>query len=60
MVNNTSQIFTDLYSSQVINMNCGEIIDELKKFPKVKPVMIMDGIVLQKQICLKTLMRYVI
>jgi len=36
-------------------MNCGQMIEELKKFPKNKPVMIMGGTVLQKQTNLKTL-----
>jgi hypothetical protein len=41
-------------------MNCGEMIEELKKFPKDKPIKIMDGTVLQKQMNMKTLTAYVI
>ena len=36
-------------------MHCGQMIEDLKKFPKNKPVMIMGGTVLQKQMTLKTL-----
>ena len=42
------------------NMNCGQMIEELKKFPKNKPVMIMGGTVLQKLTNLKTLTVYVL